>query len=113
MAAGEVHFLLRDVRRLYANVASGELSFLGQLFQFFADGATLRQPERQAGADVLGVNDIEAQLRADFAMVPFLSLFKHFEMGLQLSFVFEGGAVNALELRVALVTLVVSAGDTG
>ena len=44
MTAGEIQFLLRDVRRLHAHVAGGELSFLGQLFQLLADGGAFRQP---------------------------------------------------------------------
>ena len=46
-------------------------------------------------------------------MVALLRLFEHFEILVELGLVLEGGAVDALELRVALVALVIRAGHGG
>ncbi len=53
------------------------------------------------------------QVAAELAVVPLLRLFQEIEMGLHLGFIFEGGAVDALELRVLLVAQVIGAGDVG
>ena len=110
--AGEIHLLPRDVRRLHAHVAGGELGFLRELFQFLDERRAFRQPERQAGADVV-VDGEQPHLRADLAMVALLRLLEHREVGLQLGLVLERGAVDALELRILFVALVVGAGDVG
>ncbi len=101
------------MRRLNAHVAGHELGFLGQLLQFLDDGRAFGQPEGQAGAGVVGVNGVEAHLGADLAVVAALGLFQHLEILVELGLVLEGGAVDALELRVVLVALVVGAGDGG
>ncbi len=46
-------------------------------------------------------------------MIAPFRLFQHFEVGFHLGLVLEGGAVDALELRVFLVSFVVGAGDAG
>ena len=71
-----------------------------------------RQPQRQAGADVV-VEGEELQLLAELAMVALLRLLEHGEVGVQLGLVLEGGAVDALELRVFLVAFVIGAGHVG
>ena len=50
---------------------------------------------------------------ADLAVVAAFGLFEHGEVGLHLGLVLEGGAVDALELRVLLVALVIGAGHAG
>ena len=113
MAGGFVHLLLGQVRGADADVAGGELGFLRELFQFLDDHGAFRQPERQAGADVFGVHHVQAHLRANLAVVAFLRFLNHREVFFELGLVFECRAVNALELRVLLVTLVIRAGDAG
>src|ERR1039457_3748728 len=113
MPAGEIHFFFRDVRRFHADVAGGEFSFLRQLFQFLHDGRSFRQPKRKPRPDVFGVNYVEAHLRADFAMVAAFGLFDHLDILVERGPVLERRAVNALELRVAFVALVVGAGHGG
>ena len=54
----------------------------------------------------------QPHLLADLAVVALLRLLQHREVGLHLGLVLEGGAVDALELRVLLVAFVVGAGDT-
>src|SRR5208337_4902638 len=71
------------------------------------------QPERQARPDVFGVNREQPHLRADLAMVAALRLLDHLEILVEGGLVLERRAVDALELRVALVALVVGAGHAG
>ena len=113
MAGSLVHDLAREVRRADADVAGSELGFLRELFKFLDDHGAFRQPERQAGADVFGVHHVQAHLRADFAVVALLRFFEHGEILVHLGLVLERRPVNALELRVLLVALVIRAGDAG
>ena len=113
MAAGQIHLLLGDVRRLDAHITGLEFGFLGQLFQFFHNGRAFRQPERQARPDKFRVNGVQPHLRAYFPVVALLRLFDHREIFVELGLVLERRAVDALELRVALVALVIRAGHGG
>jgi len=113
VAGGEIHFLFGNVRRFGAHVAGQELGFLGQFLQFLEDGRAFGQPERQAGAGVFGVNGIKAHLGAELAVVAAPGFLQHLKIRVELGLGFEGGAVDALELGVFLVALVVGAGDGG
>ena len=55
----------------------------------------------------------EFQFLAEFAVVALLRFLEHREVFIELSLVLEGGAVDALELRVLFVAFVVGAGDVG
>jgi len=57
------------------------------------------------------VDGKELQPPAEFAVVPFPGLLEHLEVSLQLGLAFESRAVDALQLRVLLVALVIGAGD--
>src|ERR1044072_7809874 len=46
-------------------------------------------------------------------MVAFLRFLEHGEVFVELGLVLESGAVNALELRIVFVALVIGAGDAG
>ncbi len=98
---------------LHAHVAGGELGLLGELFQFLGDGGAFGQPEHQAGAGEFRVQGEEAHLLPELAVVAAFGLLEHLEVGLQLGLGLEGGAVDALELGVGLVALVVGAGEGG
>ena len=93
-------------------VTGGELRFLGEFLQFFDDRRAARQPKRQTGADIV-VEDEKLQFLAELAMVALLRFLEHGEVFVELRLVLEGGAVDALELRVLLVAFVVGAGDVG
>ena len=110
MAGSQVHFFFRDVRRFHAHVTGSEFRFFREFFQFLGNRRAFGQPERQAGPDIFRINDEQPHLRADLAMVPAFGLLQHVEVGLHLGLVLEGGAVDALELRIAFVAFVVGAG---
>ncbi len=112
VAAGDVEVLPREVRGADAVVAGGEFGFLGEFFEFLDEDGAVRQPERQAGAYVV-VEGEEFEFLAELAVVALFRLLEHGELGVHLGLVFEGGAVDALELRVLLVALVIGAGDVG
>ena len=113
MAGGFIHFLFGEVRGANAHIAAGEFGLLGEFFEFLHKNGALRQPERHSGPDIFGIDGVEAHLGTDFAMVPLFGLFEHREVFLHRDLVFEGGSVNALELGIALIALVVGAGDMG
>src|SRR5215471_3308481 len=107
MSAREIQLLLCNMRSLHPEISCGEFGLLRQPLQLFGNRSTLREPQRQAGAYIFGVDGIEAHLGADLAMVAAFCLFNHFEVGLHLGLVFESSAVDALKLRIALVTFVI------
>ena len=80
------------MRRLHADVAGGELGFLGQFFQFLDEHRALGQPHWQALAYVFGINHVEAHLLADFAVVALLCLFEHLKILVELRLVLKGRA---------------------
>src|SRR5215212_8504333 len=88
-----------------------ELSLLCQFFQLFDDRCASRQPKRQTGADLV-IYYIDLKFFPELPMVALLRLFEHREILIKLSLVLERRAVDALQLRVILVTFVVGAGDT-
>ena len=53
MAAGYVQALARQMRRADADVTGGKLRFLRELLEFLDDRRAAREPERQAGADLV------------------------------------------------------------
>src|SRR2546430_1904192 len=75
--------------------------------------SAFRQPKHETGADVLGVKGKQTHVRADLTMIAAFCFFEHLEISLELGFVLECGAVNALELRILLIAFVIGAGDAG
>ena len=110
---GFIHFLFRQMRRADADVTGGEFGFLGQLFQFLDNRRAFRQPQRHARPDVFRVQREQPHLLADLAMVAAFGLLDHLEIFFQLGLVLERRAVDALELRILLVALVIGAGHGG
>ena len=110
MSAREIHVFACEVRRAHAVVAAGELRLFRELLQFLDEHRATRQPQRQAGAHVV-VEREKLQLLAELAMVALLRLLEHREILVHLRLVLERRAVDALELRVFLVALVVGARD--
>src|SRR5436309_2021726 len=99
MAALKVQAFASDVRRPHPLIARRKLRFFRQLLEFLDDGGAAREPERQAGADVI-IEGEKLELLAEFAVVALLRLIQHGEVFVELSFVLEGGAVDTLELRI-------------
>ncbi len=67
------------------------------------------QPERQTRPDIV-VEGEKLQLFPEFAVVALLRFLEHGEVFVELGLVLEGGAVDALELRILFVAFVVGAG---
>ena len=86
-------------------IAGRELGFLRELFQLFDDGGAAREPEWEARADVV-VEGEKFKFFAEFAVVALLRFLEHGEVFVELGLVLEGGAVDALELRVIFVAFV-------
>jgi hypothetical protein len=62
------------------------------------------------GPGVVRVHEEQPHLLADLAMIAAFGLLEHLEVGVELGPILERGAVDALELRVPLVALVIGTG---
>ena len=91
-------------------ITSGKLGFSRELFEFVDDGGATGEPQRQAGTDVV-VEGEKLEFFAELAMVALFRFLEHGEVFVELGLILEGGAVDALELRIALVAFVVGAGE--
>ena len=109
VAGGRVHLLPArcGVRtRTYPAANSVSLASFSKLLH---QHRPFGQPQRHAGPDVFRVDRIKPHLRADLPVVALLGLLQHLEIRLKLRLVLESRAVDALELRVLLVPLVIGA----
>ena len=112
MAADLPEFAAHDVRRVDKLVAAAEALVAHPVFHDLADDGALGVPEDEACAGEL-LNAEEVELLAQDAMVAARGFFKAGEVGVQIFLGEEGGAVDALELRILLVAEPVSAGEAG
>ena len=112
MAADLPEFAAHDVRRVDELVAAAEALVAHPVFHDLADDGALGMPEDEAGAGEL-LNAEEVELLAQDAMVAARGFFKAGEVGVEIFLREEGGAVDALELRILLVAEPVSAGEAG
>ena len=110
VAGGAVEVELADVGGEDLVVAAFGEVFGDEGLELLADDGAFGHPEDEALTDVF-VDVEEVEFAAEFAVVAGLGLFELFEVLAQLGFVFEGGAVDALDLRVGGVAFVVGAGD--
>ncbi len=99
-----------DVRRVDELVAAAEALVAHPVFHDLADDGALGVPEDEAGAGEL-LNAEEVELLAEDAMVAARGFFEAREVGVEILLREEGGAVDALELRILLVAEPVSAGE--
>ena len=91
-----------------ALIIGGE--FCGESFKLLDQDRALRKPEGQTGTNVV-IEAEELHLASKLAMVALSGFLQHGEVSVKIGLVLEGGAVNALELRVPLVAFKVSACD--
>ena len=98
------------MRREDALIASGELGFFRQLFQFLGDDCAAWKKHRQTRTDIIVENE-QFQFASELAMVALLRFLQHCEVVVEFLFGFERRAVNALKLRICFVAFVVHAGD--
>src|SRR5579862_5847973 len=113
MARGPVHLLLCQVRSPNTHITRCKLSLLRKLLQFLNQHSAFWQPQRHSWPNKFGIDCKESHLRSDLAMVPALPLFDHLEMIFEIRLVLESSAVNALELWVLLIALVIRTRDSG
>ena len=109
MAAGAVEVELADVWG--EDLAVALLVELGadEFLQFVAHDGAFGFPKHESLANFL-VDVEQAERAADLAVVAFLRLLKLFEVFVELGLVFEGGAVEPLQLWVLVVAFVERAG---
>ena len=91
-------------------VAAFEQFILEEGFEDAADDGPFGEPEDEAAADE-GRDGEEAEFLADAAMVAFLGFLDLVEVGVEVFFIEEGGAVDALEDGAVGAAFPVSAGD--
>src|SRR5213596_3295819 len=96
------------MRRAHALITGGEFSFLCKFLEFLGDDCAAREKHWQARADIVVENE-ELEFAPELAMIAFLRFLEHREIVLEFLLRFERRAVNALELRISFVALVVSA----
>ena len=113
LVAGDLPELpAHDMRGKHHIVTTTDTFFAHPVFHGLADQAALGMPEDEAGSGDL-LDGKEVELLAEHAMVASLDLFEPGKVRLEVLFVEEGGAVDALELLVFLVAEPVGAGDGG
>src|SRR5438270_9231281 len=112
MTALFIKSFARDMRSTHAHVTGCELGFFSEFLELFNHRGAAREPKWKSGADIV-VDDINLQLFAELAMIALLRFLEHRKIFVELSFVFEGGAIDALELRVLFVAFVIRARDAG
>ena len=105
-----VQRLLGQVRGGHPLVAGLEFQFPGQLLQFVPKHGAVRQPERQAPADVV-VDGENAQGAAQLLVIPGLGFLPAGQMFFQRLFAGEGPGVDAGHHGIAGIAPPVGAGD--
>ncbi len=100
--------LIQDLRAAHFLVAVITIDGAHVLFDFLPHRPTLGVPEDQARRFVLHVEQVV--LLAQAAMVALLGLFQHVQVGVEVFLLGPGGAVDALQLLVAVVATPVGAG---
>src|SRR5882724_985064 len=112
VTAFKVEAFASEICRADALIACSELRFSRELLELVDDGGAAGEPEWEAGTDVV-VEGEELEFFAELAMVALLGFLEHGEVFVELGSVLEGGAVNALKLRIVFVAFVVGTGDAG
>ena len=112
VSAGEVHVLSCEVRCTHALITGLELGLFGQSLNFLDEDGAIRHPEGETWAHVV-VEGEQFEFAAELAVVAFSGLFEHREVGFEFGLVLERGAVDALQLGVPFIALVIGGGDVG
>jgi hypothetical protein len=100
---------IHDHRRLHFTVAVAAQHAPQVLFDFLPDRPSLGVPENHPRCFVLQMEEVE--LPAELAMVALLGLFEHVQIGFLVFLAHPGGAVDPLQLFVAMVAPPVGAGQ--
>src|SRR5438477_982780 len=110
MTRALVDLLVGDVRRVHERVAPVPMDLPPPSLELLAHDRKVRKPEHQTGSELL-VDAEQLQFLAEHAMVAALDLLKALQVVIELLLVGPDRAVDALQLRVALVAAPVRAGD--
>ena len=110
VAGMQKEIFLRHHRRSDTQVACLFLHLLSELFELLDHHAAVRQPEGQAGTDLV-VEHVDLKIAAQLAVVALLGFFQLMEVVLQLLGIFPGRAVDALEHLILLVAAPVGTGN--
>ena len=111
MAAGLPQIRLGDVRRHNVLVAVREVRSPAVVLDLLSEQPALGMPHGKA-ASKIGWERIQIELSTEFAMVAFLGFLEPVQILAQRLAIFPRGAVDALKLRILLVTSPVGAGRT-
>ena len=112
MAAGNVKFLLADMRGDYRQVAVIALNLSQEVLQPGPQGSTPWKPKRKARSYLLA-ECAQFKVLAQLAVVSLLGLFQHFQVLVKHALLREGYTVDTGELLALLVSPPVSAGYRG
>src|SRR5579859_174284 len=112
MAAGLPQVHAEGVWRINERIAALEVLIAHPVFHFLADDAAFGMPEDQSRPGQF-LDAEQVKLLAQHPMVALLGLFDRMQVLLKVFLVEERGAVNALELRIFLVTQPIGPGDAG
>ncbi len=110
VAGAHVEIDLGEVGCADVLVAQAPLEIEDVLLEQTADGGALGQPEWQACSDFLADGE-ELELFAEAAVIAALGVFEAREIVVEILLREEGGAVDALKLRVLFIAEPVGAGD--
>ena len=99
-----------DVRRVDQRVAARQVLIAHPVFDDLANAAALGMEENQAGSGEF-LDAEQVQLLAELAMIALLGFFQALQVGVLILLVEKRGAVDALQARIVLVALPISAGD--
>src|SRR5712691_10394392 len=105
-----IDLLARDVRGVDERVAALVMQPSPPVLELFTDDREVGEPENETRAELL-VDAEELELLAEDAMVAALNLLKSLQVIVELLLIRPHRAVDALELRVALVATPVRPGD--
>ena len=107
-----VEAFTRDVRCAHALITGGEFGFFRQFLQFLSDHCAARQEHGQPRSNVV-IEHEKLEFLAEFAVIAFLRFLQHREVVVEFLLCFKRCTVNALELWIFFVTLVVRTGNGG
>ena len=98
---------VEDLRAAHFLVAAVAIYAPHVLLNFLPDDPAVRMPEHQAGRLVLQVEQVH--LLAEFAVIAFLGLFQHVQIGVEIFLPGPGRTIDTLQLFIAMVAAPVGA----
>src|SRR5690606_28777440 len=109
VAGGLPQALVEDLRSVRLAVADGALAAAHVVLECLEERPALRMPEHNARPVLLEMEEIHCA--PEPAMIPLLGLLELLEVGLEILLIGPGGAVDALQLRLAGIAPPIAARD--